>query len=132
MTKKPMTFELCRGMQNLLVDKTAQIFHYKWPDDFCRQEIKEAFTNNSANYELDPNTLTDAQLAELGFQMWSKEQDKVLRLIPLWLFSFIKDGTVLTSISGDVKVKGIDDDKIDLDIRAGCIAFGIEQTITQH
>jgi hypothetical protein len=43
-------------------------------------------------------------------------------LIPLWAFNYIADGEVLTCIDGTTAIFG--KDKVDNDVRFGCIAHG--------
>lgn len=54
-----------------------------------------------------------------GLRMW----DEKLLLIPLSMYERVPNGAVLTSISGDRKVKG--KDYIDNDTRGGLLAFGV-------
>lgn len=73
----------------------------------------------------DIDKLTVDELLELGFRLWDEDAG-ALYLIPLGLYTSLPDGTVLTSIFGDTKIKG--DDLIDLDTRFGVIAWGIDKS----
>ena len=64
--------------------------------------------------------LAAAELMLMGFGNWN---GKGLLLIPLALYDKIPDGTEVIAIDGDKLVKG--KDHIDLDTRAGLLAFGI-------
>jgi hypothetical protein len=92
----------------------------KWGDDFARSEIAEAWASDDVSRLslAEIMSVPDARLMELGFGSWDGE----LTLIPLWAYPLIADGEILTSISGNRKTKG--QDEIDLDVRAGCIAWG--------
>jgi len=54
---------------------------------------------------------------------WDERQDGLYLLTPEE-FEQIPDGVALTSITGDVRVKGID--YIDSDVRFGHLAYGIK------
>lgn len=65
-------------------------------------------------------------LIRRGWRIWSKDElicEKTLLLCPVKDFENVPDGTVLTSIFGEQKVKGTDD--IDQDSRAGLLAYGV-------
>jgi len=80
-------------------------------------ELKNAIISKSVIV----TELTNEQLMSIGFQFYDEIQ---ALLIPLWVYHFIPDGTELTSINGEVKIKG--KDYIDLDVRGGFISFGIQ------
>lgn len=123
------TFDYLNSVRNSIATRAAEGCAYdKWSDEFARKEVREAWEDTSgvmrtswdrrvtkAEFDL----MTDKEKTILGFSLWNENG---LRLIPLWAFNYIADGEELTSISGDVVTKGIDN--IDLDVRAGCIAFG--------
>lgn len=98
-----------------------------WTDDFSRKELREVWTDAEAPLRherrrrvtvADLRTLTDDERYMLGFGQW----DETLYVVPLWAYNYIADGEILISILGNEVVKGRD--KIDLDQRFGCIAFG--------
>jgi len=66
-------------------------------------------------------SLDEADLKDLGFALWS--EDNPIWLIPLWVYNFIADGEKFVCISGERVVKG--KDYVDLDVRMGCIAYGL-------
>lgn len=72
--------------------------------------------------KLDVTEKTEEELLDLGFRWFDKESG--LLLVPLKLFDQIPNGTKLICIDGREKIKGTDD--IDLDTRAGLIAYGVK------
>lgn len=70
---------------------------------------------------LDWDNLTDSECDELRFGKW--EKGNPLRLIPIWLYRAIPNGTKLICINGEEIV--FDGNNIDNDIRFGCLAYGI-------
>ena len=69
----------------------------------------------------DYSRLGKEELLKLGFRHWNKESG--LLLIPIDLYDKIPDGTKLTSIDGEEKIKG--KDGIDNDTRGGLLAWGL-------
>ena len=69
--------------------------------------------------DVDFKRFTSNELKELGFSFWDEE----LMLAPPWVIKVCKEGTTLTSISGDTKIKGIEE--IDTDTRFGMTAYGL-------
>jgi len=113
----------------LAANTAAQCGAYpSWSGAFCKEECERAYKFHDWNGPLksfrtvtcaELASLTDSELSLLGFEEWGENG---LRLIPIYAFNIIADGERLTSISGNIKTKGVDD--IDLDVRFGCIAFG--------
>lgn len=124
-------FAINRIRMELATNAAMGSAYEQWSDEYARRSNKTIWKNGTA--PLRPrqsdftitteqlSTLTPDQLDNLGFARWDDESK--LRLIPLYAYNYVADGTVLTSISGDTATKGTDD--IDLDVRAGCIAFGV-------
>jgi hypothetical protein len=108
-----------------LLNRIAEAKNYtNWSDQFARKYIVESFENMVAK-EVKWEELINLPYEDLwtfGFRQFNDQ----LLLIPLWLFSAIPQGFRLTSISGREVEVGKDD--IDLDTRAGCIAFGIKRS----
>jgi hypothetical protein len=107
----------------------AACYASSWGDRFVREQIQEVWNDTGRGLrtptfrKITPNELQSMlpeDLRELGFGLWS--DDEPLYLIPLYIYNYLDDGIELKSISGDTKVKGIDE--IDLDVRMGCIAWG--------
>lgn len=99
-----------------------------WSEEFSRKELSEKFINLTEQLakiieEIGGITKLSAEdLASLGFKKWDEDMPN-LRLIPIWAYDLIPDGTELTSISGDTIIK--QGNNVDLDVRFGCIAWGI-------
>lgn len=120
-----------------LANKAAEWNTYtNWSGDIVKKEVAEAFQTFYKSLSLDKNAclvdlnnLSVEELRMMRFQRWDEEMPN-LWLIPLWFVPLIKPGTELVSIGGDRFV--YDGSKplgemIDLDIRCGCIAWGIEK-----
>lgn len=129
-----MKRELTKNMgsvANILMTKIQAGFSYNWSDAFSYIEIHNKYKEIKEEMREiigDITTLTVDELSELGFQKWSEEG--ALYLIPLWIYDLIPDGTELTSINGIKKRKG--SQHIDLDIRFGCIAYGLDKSMTKE
>lgn len=117
-----------KAARNRLVTEAAMASAYdSWSDEFSRKDIRRAWEDSD---ELQPwgrrvsideiRSISTDELLDLGFQKW----DDTLRVIPLWVWNYIQDGSVLTDINGQESIKGTDD--IDLDVRFGCIAYGFK------
>lgn len=116
-----------RNVARILMNSVqAGITYYeKRSDEFSYKEIKESYLNIKEHLSVilgDITKLSKEELNILGFEKWEEERD--LYLIPLWAFDLIPDGTELESIGGDKVIKG--KDEIDLDVRFGCIAYGLK------
>lgn len=75
--------------------------------------------------DIDFTQFTEDELKSLGFNKWDDEEN-CLMLAPRWVFLIMKPGTELTSISGNVKIFGIDE--IDMDARFGITAWGFTKS----
>lgn len=75
---------------------------------------------NKEMSQIDFTEFDQEELKLLGFRLWD---DNGLMLAPSWVFSVMKSGTELTSISGDIKIFGLD--YIDMDTRFGSTAWGL-------
>lgn len=122
------TVEYLHNLQNVFASRAAQgAAYHSWSDKFAREEVLEFWLNKEGARRLSKNDILSVnrtQLWELGFGNW----DGKLILIPLWVYNYIADGEILTSISGEEKIKG--QDNIDLDVRFGCIASGFKDKET--
>lgn len=107
-----------------LANVMAESYNYNWSAEFKANEIKnnfDKFYESAKKLDLDLDKLTVDELKEMRFGKWDDESN--LWLIPLWFVPLLPVGIELTTISGEkVKYTG---DNIDLDIRFGCIAYGI-------
>lgn len=107
-----------------LANTLAESYTYPWSDAFKAKELKnnfDKFYESAKKLDLDLDKLTVDELQEMRFRKWDDESN--LWLIPLWFVPLLPVGIELTTIFGNkVTYTG---DNIDLDIRFGCIAFGI-------
>ena len=108
-----------------LVNKVSQTIIYNWADDYKVGENNENFETfyEELKKHIDFIKITVEEAKELRFQRWSEEQPD-LWLFPLYLVPIIPEGLEVTFISGE-KAK-YEKDKMDNDIRFGCVAYGIE------
>jgi hypothetical protein len=108
-----------------LLNKIGSTIAYKehWSNEFSLKEIHESFAKyvKTIYWPRIEKECTKHELYELGFGNW----DDKLVLMPLYLWDCVPDGTELTCINGSKYIKG--EDKIDLDTRFGCIAYGFER-----
>lgn len=90
------------------------------------KELKESFEKYRNDKDVKElfkiNNLTKERALALRFQYWDKERYPNLMLFPLWFALLLPYGTEVISING-VKFNYSED--IDLDIRFGCVGFGI-------
>lgn len=123
---KNLTPVLANVAKNLMNTIQMGVSYKGWSDEFSYSEVKDDYHNIKEQLKAivgNVTALTVEELRELGFMLWDDETEEKLFLVPLWAFDLIADGTELISISGDKVVKG--SDEIDLDVRFGCIAYGI-------
>jgi len=92
-----------------------------------RREVKDAedtmnglFTSLKKYFEdVDFHRFNFDELKQLGFSPWD---DNLILTSPTML-SLMKRGTTLRTISGDIKIVGVDE--IDTDTRFGMLAYGL-------
>lgn len=109
-----------------LVNNVSETIIYdNWDNEFKISENKKCFEGfyKELKKHIDFTKLTVKEAKELRFQRWSEEQPN-LWLFPLYLVPIIPEGLEVTGISGG-KYK-YEKDKMDNDIRFGCVAYGIE------
>ena len=114
-----------------LANSMAECTAYdSWSAELKERHIKEAFETFYNSLKKDTNkhlvdleTMTAEKAKELRFRRWDENMPN-LWLLPLWFVPILPIGTELTSIFGEKLV--YDGNNIDLDIRFGCIAYGIE------
>lgn len=106
-----------------MMNRVAQVKHYNWSNEFNVSEMLEAYDKSIEflSEEFDILSLNKEELVELGFSTFSEESE--LMLIPIWAYDLIPNGTKLTGLFGGEYIKG--KDEVDMDIRGGCLAFGI-------
>jgi hypothetical protein len=121
-------FEKCKAIRNLIVNNAMMGYVYKtyWSSE-CRIEkideivsVVKGWEKEHGSFEINPCEMTDAELHELGFGKMSGESE--LRLIPIWLYPFLKEEIDTTCINGLSKIKKKD---MDTDHRYGYLAYGI-------
>lgn len=106
------------------LNRMASSLAYKeWSDEFRTRQNKDALDVVYKELEkIDISKLTQEEAILLGFRRMDKDRDYFL--IPIWIYNAIPDGTTLISIFEHRLIKG--EDEIDMDTRAGILAFSIE------
>lgn len=104
------------AMQNVYAD----YWGYKFRCENTDKELDKVYAELQEHIDWD--NLTYAECEELRFGIWEKENP--LRLIPIWLYRAIPNGTKLTCIDGTEIVFERDKFK-DTDVRYYCLAYGI-------
>lgn len=122
----PTIFEDLRHLQAVLLTRMAELQSYaqSWGSEFSFkyiQEIPKAYQS----FRFDPNQLTLDEMTSLGFRRWDESG---LQLIPLWLFPYIKPGSVITDIFGDTSTFSGREDK---DNRFGLLSFGVVPKVSK-
>lgn len=113
---------------SFVVNKVAEIVAYKnyWSEKFCIEELCERFDTYRECEEVknlfNVSNLTKERALYLRFGYWDKEKYPNLMLFPLWFALLLPYGTKVITINGD-EVEYTKD--TDLDIRFGCVAFGV-------
>ena len=125
--KKLTTFQYLRAqMHNLLSTAACAAAYQSWDANYCKSALTKVYNGDAARPKVTVaglRKLTERELLILGIRYWDTKNG--LMVLPLWLFPFLKTKQKLTSISGREVVTGAD--KIDLDVRLGCIAFGFRR-----
>lgn len=135
MTEVPTKFALLHAVLLNLASEAAQGAAYakNWGDEFRSKMVDEVWLNTQSIFRPvrkidltceDVFRMTDDERRILGFMSWSDSSDLIL--IPLWLYNYIADGQIVVDIFGHTAEKGTD--KIDLDVRGGCIAYGFSRS----
>ena len=109
-----------------LANKLSESYVYSnWTNDIKAQELELGFNTfyDELKKHIDFTKLTIEEAKELRFKRWGDDQPD-LWLFPLYLVPIIPEGLEVTFISGE-KAK-YEKDKMDNDIRFGCVAYGIE------
>ena len=115
-------------VQCYLVNKLAacKAFGKCWGEKYCIKELKEAtdayLSVESVKEIFNIDNLTKERAEALRFKMFDKEQMPNLYMFPLWFALLLPYGTKVVSIGGE-EFEYTED--TDLDIRFGCVAFGI-------
>lgn len=118
------TYQKCRIIRNIILNRTSGVMLYNWGDEFCTQEIRGIAEDVKNRYpylmNIQPIDLTKRQMTDLGFGKWSKKNK--LMLIPGWLYPFLAESIQTESISGE---NTLSKSSIDTDMRFGCLAYGV-------
>ena len=121
-------YQKALSCQSWLVNRISESKAYSkfWSDEFCLEDIRKAieryYSDNSVKEVFTLDNLTKERAEALRFGKWSDEQPD-LYLFPLWFVLFLPYGTKVISIDGNTFEYS---KETDLDIRFGCVAFGIE------
>lgn len=115
------------GVQLMNTIQMGISYSPNWSQEFSYKEVLDLHSHIKSQIpnilEKHLKELTKEELLSLGFKKWDEDMPDLL-LIPLWIYDLIPSGTELISIDGSKVVKG--QDEIDLDVRFGCIAYGLE------
>ena len=109
-----------------LANKLSESYIYdNWPDELKIREMKLGFDTvyEELKKHIDFTKLTVEEARELRFRRWDEDMPN-LWLFPLYLVPIIPEGLEITYISGEKEKYQAD--KMDNDIRFGCVAYGIE------
>lgn len=121
-------YQKALSCQSWLVNRISQNKAYSehWSKDFCLEDIREAietyYSNDYIKEVFTLDNLTKERAEALGFHKWSENQPD-LYLFPLWFVFFLPYGTNVVGIGGGTFKYT---KKTDLDIRCGCVAFGVK------
>ena len=114
--------------QSWLVNRISESKAYAkhWSDEFCLEDIRKAigkyYSDNYVKEVFTLDNLTKERAEALRFGQWSDEHPD-LYLFPLWFVLFLPYGTKVIGIDGDTFEYS---EETDLDIRFGCVSFGVE------
>ena len=115
-------------LQSWVLKQIAQIKAYNehWDAEYCKQKVSEWLNtfadNNDVKEVFAIENLTQERAKAIGFGYWDKDEFPNLMLFPLWYCFLLPYGTKVINIWGE---ETIYNDKTDLDVRFGCVAFGI-------
>lgn len=121
-------YQKALSCQSWLVNRISESKAYAkhWSDEFCLEDIRKAieryYSDNYVKEVFKLDNLTKERAEALRFGKWSDEHPN-LYLFPLWFVLFLPYGTKVIGIDGDAFEYS---EETDLDIRFGCVAFGIE------
>ena len=116
------TYEKCKAIQAGILRMAAEPMCYdKWSPEFVKSQILEIPSRLESIGFVDPNNLTENEMQNLGFGVWSK--DDPIRLIPLWLYPFLAARFKAKCIDGEERE--FSKSEIDNDNRFGFLAYGV-------
>jgi hypothetical protein len=114
--------------QSFVVNKVAKIVAYnkQWTKKFSIKQLLEGFDEYRNTEEVkslfNVNNLTKERALNLRFVYLDRETNPNLMLFPLWFALLLPYGTKVIDINGNEMEYTKD---TDLDIRFGCVAFGV-------
>jgi hypothetical protein len=125
MESKEKYFNIFKNYKRMCSNMVADIASYdNWSDEFCRSEVKELYAKLIKSFsDIDFTKFSMDELKEFDFKMWD---DDVI-LMPIWALDCLKDGTILTSISGNETIFS-KEKVLDKDTRMGCTAYGFSKS----
>lgn len=112
------TIELAKIMGNV-----GRLFMANLPLEATMNDVRNGYAEVKEELREiigDMSLLSIDELLDIGCIPWDDKMD--LYLIPLWAFDFVLDGTELTTIDGEKKIKGTD--TIFPENRLGSTAWG--------
>ena len=104
-----------------LINRLAENYVYNL-NDINKNDYDLFYDALKNNIDLNKLTVREAKL--LRFKRWDEEEQPNLWLFPLWLVPIIPEGLEVTFIDG--KKAKYEKNKMNNDIRFGCVAYGIE------
>ena len=122
-------YQKALSCKSWLVNRISESKAYAkhWSDEFCLKEIRDAigkyFSDDYVKEVFTLDNLTKERAKALRFCQWDEDEHPDLYLFPLWFVLFLPYGTKVIGIGGDTFEYS---EETDLDIRFGCVAFGIE------
>ena len=121
-------YQKALSCQSWLVNRISESKAYakNWSNEFCLKDIREAiekyYSDEYVKEIFKIDNLTKERAKALRFCQWDEENPD-LYLFPLWFVLFLPYGTKIIGIGGDTFEYS---EEIDLDIRFGCVSFGVE------
>ena len=119
------TYDICKWIRKAVLTHCAEVMCYStWSANFAQQQIRKlpSELEKAKDFKLvDPSDLTQEEMEDLGFGMWS-DKTKMM-LIPLWLKPFLVE-KIQAGCINDTEIKEYETITMDDDHRFGCIAYG--------
>ena len=121
-------YQKALSCQSWLVNRIQESKAYvkNWSNEFCLKDIREAIEKYYSDEYIKEiftiDNLTKERAKALCFCQWDEEYPD-LYLFPLWFVLFLPYGTKIIGIGGDTFEYS---EETDLDIRFGCVSFGVE------
>lgn len=116
-------FQTAQQIMFTILSRVMECTLSAWPQDFKWGKYTNLVdeVKSMLNYvPINPSKFTVEELTQLGFKTYSEHTP--LYLIPLWLYPFL--GSDVEIYTTDMK-RVTDKSSLDLDIRGGCIHYGV-------